>query len=46
MKLFSLTFLFSTSILFSQEVSVFGAGDLESSNPYGLTSSERVILIL
>ena len=36
--------LFINLLLFSKEVSVFSAGDLESSNPYGLTSSEKVIL--
>ena len=30
--------------LFSNEPSAFGAGDLSSSNPYGLTSKEKVIL--
>ena len=30
--------------LFSAEPSAFGAGDLTSSNPYGLTSKEKVIL--
>ncbi|QOG11754.1 tetratricopeptide repeat protein [Arcobacter sp. FWKO B] len=36
--------LFSTSALFSAEVSVFGAGNLDSPNPYGLTQSEKKIL--
>jgi len=30
--------------LFSAEESAFGAGDLENPTPYGLTSSEKVIL--
>jgi len=33
-----------SSLLFSAEPSAFGAGDLSSSNPYGLTSNEKVIL--
>jgi TolA-binding protein len=37
-------FLFIVVALYSKEVSVFGAGDLESSAPYGLTKSEKVIL--
>jgi TolA-binding protein len=36
-----LLFLF-TNIVFSKEVSVFGAGDLNSKKPYGLTSAEKV----
>jgi TolA-binding protein len=39
-----LFFLFIVVTLYSKEVSVFGAGDLESSAPYGLTKSEKVIL--
>lgn len=39
-----LFFLFIVVALYSKEVSVFGAGDLESSAPYGLTKSEKVIL--
>jgi TolA-binding protein len=31
-------------VLFSAEVSVFGAGDLNSPNPYGLSQSEKKIL--
>jgi hypothetical protein len=30
--------------LISAEPSAFGAGNLETSQPYGLTSSEKVIL--
>ncbi len=30
--------------LYAQEPSAFGAGNLESTNPYGLTSSEKIIL--
>jgi TolA-binding protein len=43
MKLTSFILLINL-LLFSKEISVFSAGDLESSNPYGLTSSEKVIL--
>jgi TolA-binding protein len=43
-KLFSLiVYIFSLTLL-ADEVSVFGAGDLESNSPYGLTDSEKVIL--
>ena len=31
-------------IIFSAEPSAFGAGNIDSSNPYGLTSNEKVIL--
>jgi len=34
----------SSTNLFSAEPSAFGAGDLSSSKPYGLTSSEKVLL--
>ena len=37
-------FLITTSIAAAQEVSVFGAGDLNAKNPYGLNSSEKYIL--
>lgn len=33
-----------TSVLFSAEVSVFGAGDMNAPNPYGLSQSEKKIL--
>lgn len=36
--------LLLTSAVYSAEVSVFGAGDLNSPNPYGLTQSEKKIL--
>ena len=32
------------SNLFASEISMFGAGDLESNTPYGLTSTEKVIV--
>ena len=35
---------FFPNISFSAEPSAFGAGDLDSSNPYGLTSNEKSIL--
>ena len=34
----------SPILLYSAEPSAFGAGDLTSSTPYGLTSNEKVIL--
>lgn len=37
-------FLIISSFLYAQERSMFGAGDLESDSPYGLTSSEKVIV--
>lgn len=36
--------ILTTSALFSAEVSVFGAGNLDSPNPYGLSQSEKKIL--
>ena len=47
MKNSKLVFLFSftvSSLLYSAEPSAFGAGDLTSPQPYGLTSNEKVIL--
>ncbi len=41
-KYIYITILVTFSI--SSEISVFGAGDLESKNPYGLTSAEKVIV--
>jgi len=42
---FSFLFLtFSPVLLFSAEPSAFGAGDITSSNPYGLTKNEKVLL--
>lgn len=43
MKKYLLSLLI-TSALFSEEVSVFGAGNLNTKNPYGLNSSEKHIL--
>lgn len=37
-------FISSTLIVNANEVSVFGAGDLDSKNPYGLNSAEKNIL--
>jgi TolA-binding protein len=42
-KLILLSFL-SVAILAAQERSMFGAGDLNSPEPYGLTSAEKVIV--
>lgn len=39
-----LSFLISSTIIVAEEVSVFGAGDLNAKNPYGLSSSEKHIL--
>ena len=41
---YSLVFLICFLGSLSAEKSMFGAGDLESSNPYGLTSAEKVII--
>jgi len=41
---FFLLYLLVPVIAFSSEPSAFGAGDLSSSEPYGLTSNEKVIL--
>lgn len=43
MKKYTLSLLLVTS-LYSSEVSVFDAGNLDSNNPYGLTNSEKHIL--
>lgn len=39
-----ITFLMITSFVSAKEVSAFGAGDISSPNPYGLTSTEKHIL--
>jgi len=44
MNKYILSFLVASSIAGAQEVSVFGAGDLNSKNPYGLNSAEKHIL--
>lgn len=44
MKKFLLMVVFLTTTTFSQEVSVFGAGNIASENPYGLTENEQVLL--
>lgn len=36
--------LLSVALLNSKEISVLGAGDIESSSPYGLTKAEKAIL--
>lgn len=40
----TLTFLLLSTIAFSNEISVFGAGNLESNKPYGLSNTEKHIL--
>ena len=42
--LFTSIFISSTLTLTANEVSVFGAGNLDSKNPYGLNSAEKNIL--
>lgn len=44
MNKYLLSFLIASSIAGAQEVSVFGAGDLNAKNPYGLNSAEKHIL--
>jgi len=44
MNKYILSFLVASSIAAAQEVSVFGAGDLNSKNPYGLNSAEKHII--
>jgi TolA-binding protein len=44
MNKYILSFLITSSLALAQEVSVFGAGDLNAKNPYGLNSSEKHIL--
>jgi len=43
-KLFYISFLISSTMAVANEVSVFGAGNLNSDKPYGLTSTEKHIL--
>ncbi len=43
-KLILSTLLISSTIVGANEVSVFGAGNLDSKNPYGLNSAEKNIL--
>ncbi len=44
MKKFSIIWLIAINSLLAAEPSAYGAGNLESNNPYGLTSSEQYIL--
>jgi len=44
MKKFIILWLVVTSSLLAAEPSAYGAGNLDSTNPYGLTSSEKYIL--
>ena len=43
-KVYFLLLTFSSVLLWSAEPSAFGAGDLTSSSPYGLTQNEKVLL--
>jgi TolA-binding protein len=43
-KLLNLILCLSYTLLSANEVSVFGAGNLESLSPYGLTDSEKLII--
>jgi peptidoglycan hydrolase CwlO-like protein len=40
----TLSFLLLSTIAISEEVSVFGAGNLDSNKPYGLSTTEKHIL--
>ena len=42
-KLILILLVFCSTLLNSKEISVFGAGDITSSNPYGLTKAEKSI---
>lgn len=44
MNKYLLSFFIASTIAGAQEVSVFGAGDLNAKNPYGLNSAEKHIL--
>jgi len=44
MNKYILSFLIISTLAVAEEVSVFGAGDLNAKNPYGLNSSEKYIL--
>jgi len=44
MNKFILSFLIISTLSVAEEVSAFGAGDLNTKNPYGLNSSEKYIL--
>lgn len=44
MNKYLLSFLITSSLGLAQEVSVFGAGNLNSKNPYGLNTAEKHIL--
>jgi TolA-binding protein len=43
-KIFIFLFLISFVTLSAKEISAFGAGDINSANPYGLTKSEKAVL--
>lgn len=43
-KLVIMGVMIGTSLLFSAEPSVYGAGDIDVANPYGLTSTEKNVI--
>jgi len=43
-KILFITLLVSSALLKAEEISAFGAGDINAKNPYGLTSTEKNIL--
>jgi TolA-binding protein len=43
-KTFISFFIISFAILNAKEISAFGAGDINSANPYGLTKAEKAVL--
>ncbi|XOB61435.1 tetratricopeptide repeat protein [Campylobacterota bacterium DY0563] len=43
-KILFITLFIASTFLKAEEISAFGAGDLNSKNPYGLTSTEKNIL--
>ncbi|MGB5920137.1 tetratricopeptide repeat protein [Arcobacter sp.] len=44
MNKFFIIILLTSTLTYAEEVSVFGAGNLDSANPYGLTKTEKRIL--
>ena len=43
-KIVLITYIALTPLLFANEPSVYGAGDIDSAQPYGLTETERAVL--
>lgn len=43
-KILLVTLIITSTIVKAEEISAFGAGDLDSKNPYGLSSAEKNIL--